>query len=159
MTKDSLGKNFDLQCVMTSCNEEKWLAVADRWLQSDNASNLMHEECGIETEVDDKSWSFLKARCQLLLQLYPTTKEVRILGIDIAHMNGKVVYWFTTTGIFLIERIQSRIDLIEFLSLQADLKMLEEDLIPHRRMCVLLRLAEKRILLSAIECAGQRIKK
>lgn len=88
----------------------------DRWLQSDNASNLMHEECGIETEVDDKSWSFLKARCQLLLQLYPTTKE-------------------------------------------ADLKMLEEDLIPHRRMCVLLRLAEKRILLSAIECAGQRIKK
>lgn len=36
----------------------------------------MHEECGIETEVEDKSWSFLKARCQLLLQLYPTTKEV-----------------------------------------------------------------------------------
>ncbi|XP_046444883.1 actin-histidine N-methyltransferase-like [Daphnia pulex] len=88
----------------------------DRWLQSDNASNLMHEECGIETEVDDKSWSFLKARCQLLLQLYPTTKE-------------------------------------------ADLKMLEEDLSSHRRMCVLLRLAEKRILLSAIECAAQRIKK
>jgi hypothetical protein len=43
--------------------------------------------------------------------------------------------------------------------LQADLKMLEEDLSSHRRMCVLLRLAEKRILLSAIECAAQRIKK
>lgn len=36
--------------------------------------------------------------------------------------------------------------------------MLEEDLGPHRRMCVLLRLAEKRILLSAIECATQKIK-
>lgn len=41
----------------------------------------MHEECGIETEVEDKSWSFLKARCQLLLQLYPTTKEVYFLEI------------------------------------------------------------------------------
>ena len=51
-------------------------------------------------------------------------------------------------------------DLIRFLVwLQADLKMLEEDLSSRRRMCVLLRLAEKRILLSAIECAAQRIKK
>lgn len=36
----------------------------------------MHEECGIETDVEIKSWSFLKSRCQLLLQLYPTTREV-----------------------------------------------------------------------------------
>jgi len=47
------------------------------WLQSDNSSNLMHEECGIDTEVENKSWSFLKARSELLLKLYPTTKEVR----------------------------------------------------------------------------------
>ncbi len=46
------------------------------WLQSENTANLMHAECGIETEVEDKSWSFLKGRCQLLLQLYPTTKDV-----------------------------------------------------------------------------------
>ena len=48
----------------------------DFWLQSENTSNLMHEECGIETEVEIKSWSFLKSRCQLLLQLYPITREV-----------------------------------------------------------------------------------
>lgn len=56
-----------------------WLLIgyrADWWLQSDHPSNLMHEECGIETEVESKAWSFLKTRCQLLVQLYPTTKEV-----------------------------------------------------------------------------------
>lgn len=77
-------------------NEELCFAVADRWLQSDNASNLMHEECGIETEVDDKSWSFLKARCQLLLQLYPTTKEVRSAHIPAYYItssnNGCAIY-------------------------------------------------------------------
>lgn len=61
-------------------NWAKWRRLlsicADAWLQSDNKTNLMHEECGIETEVEDKSWTFLKTRCQLLLQLYPTTKEV-----------------------------------------------------------------------------------
>lgn len=66
----------------------------------------MHEECGIETEVDDKSWSFLKARCQLLLQLYPTTKEVHT---GTQPMNCKVVG--TQLLEFLVmKRIQSRID-------------------------------------------------
>ena len=37
--------------------------------------------------------------------------------------------------------------------LQEDAKLLEDDLSPRRRMCVLLRLAEKRILLSAIDYA------
>lgn len=46
------------------------------WLDSSNCMNLLHEECGIETEVEDKCWSFLTARCRLLLRLYPTTIEV-----------------------------------------------------------------------------------
>ena len=37
--------------------------------------------------------------------------------------------------------------------------MLEDYLSPRRRMCVLLRLAEKRILLSAIDYATNKIKK
>jgi len=56
------------------------------WLQSENTANLMHAECGIETEVEDKSWSFLKGRCQLLLQLYPTTKDVNFT----AHYNIRI---------------------------------------------------------------------
>jgi len=86
------------------------------WLQSDNSSNLMYEECGIDTEVENKSWSFLKARSELLLKLYPTTKE-------------------------------------------EDLKLLETDLTPHQRSCVLLRFAEKRILLSTIEYASHKVRK
>ena len=39
----------------------------------------MHEECGIEAAVEDKAWSFLKNRCELLLKLYPTTKQVSSL--------------------------------------------------------------------------------
>lgn len=49
----------------------------DHWLQSANATNLMYEDCGIETLVEDKCWNFLAGRCQLLLRLYSTTKEVR----------------------------------------------------------------------------------
>jgi len=86
------------------------------WLQSENRSNLMHEECGIDTEVENKSWSFLKARSQLLLNMYPTTKD-------------------------------------------EDSKLLESDLSQHHRTCVLLRLAEKRILLSTIEYATHKIRK
>lgn len=81
MTKKSLGKTIgkhfimahvpvNIDCALLSSSAVDW------WLQSDHPSNLMHEECGIETEVESKAWSFLKARCQLLLQLYPTTKEV-----------------------------------------------------------------------------------
>jgi Rubisco LSMT substrate-binding len=58
-----------------SMNQE----ALEHWLQSANSANLMHEECGIETVVEDKCWTFLTGRCQLLLKLYRTTKEVIFL--------------------------------------------------------------------------------
>lgn len=95
----------------------------------------MHEECGMETAVEDKAWSFLKNRCQLLLKLYPTTKQVRFA-----------------------RQTSSRKRHVPF-SFQDDEKLLAEDVGQRRRMCVLLRLAEKRILLSGIDYASHKMRK
>lgn len=112
----------------------------DFWLNSENTSNLTHEDCGIETAVEDRAWSFLKTRCELLLKLYPTTKEVRCRTEQ-------------------IEQLDYTLPLMDGSPFQEDERLLAEDLGQRRRMCVLLRVAEKRILLSTIDYASHKIRK
>lgn len=44
------------------------------WLSNDKCSNdLLYLDCGLDTEVEIKTWTFLKTRISLLLKMFPTT--------------------------------------------------------------------------------------
>uniref|UniRef100_A0A1B6DPA2 protein-histidine N-methyltransferase n=1 Tax=Clastoptera arizonana TaxID=38151 RepID=A0A1B6DPA2_9HEMI len=45
------------------------------WIDHDRSTDLMHVDCALETELDNKTWSFLQARIKLLATLYPTKLE------------------------------------------------------------------------------------
>ena len=123
----------------------------DHWLQHQHCSNLKYDECGVETEVEDKCWTFLNGRCQLLLRLYRTTKDVQRSLSHLIHLN--CCHQINTVVFLVIIRPFFGADL------QEDLQLLQTDLNVHQRLCVLLRLAEKRILFSTMEYASNKIKK
>ncbi|XP_050299746.1 actin-histidine N-methyltransferase [Anthonomus grandis grandis] len=47
----------------------------DHWIQSEKCSDLQYPECALDTTLERKSWTFLKARLTLLLASYKTSLE------------------------------------------------------------------------------------
>ncbi|CAG9762489.1 unnamed protein product [Ceutorhynchus assimilis] len=47
----------------------------DHWIQSEKSSDLQYSECALDTALEHKSWTFLKARLSLLLASYKTKQE------------------------------------------------------------------------------------
>lgn len=44
------------------------------WLENDKcASDLLYQDCALETALETKTWAFLKIRLTLLLRAFPTT--------------------------------------------------------------------------------------
>lgn len=52
-------------------NEEQ----LNHWISSDRALDLLHIDCGLETELELKTWQYLQTRLMLLLRVFPTTLE------------------------------------------------------------------------------------
>lgn len=55
----------------------------DHWLENDRSCDLVYIDCALETEVENRTWTFLLARIKLLLSAYPTT-----LQADLELLNG-----------------------------------------------------------------------
>jgi len=47
----------------------------DKWIQSEKSSDLQYPDCALETSLELKSWTFLRARLNLLLSSYKTKIE------------------------------------------------------------------------------------
>lgn len=57
------------------------------WLENDKcATDLLYQDCALDTELEIKTWAFLKIRLILLLRAFPNTLDEDVTLID-THQN------------------------------------------------------------------------
>lgn len=70
------------------------------WLAPDKvASDLLYLDCALETELEIKTWNFLKMRLTLLLKTFPTSLEDDVALLDQHQKKGQQKLGHTKTMI------------------------------------------------------------
>lgn len=80
------------------------------WLAPDkSASDLLYLDCALETELEIKTWNFLKMRLTLLLKSFPTTLEDDINLLEQHQKKGQQKLSHTKTMIIQYRITEKRI--------------------------------------------------
>lgn len=80
------------------------------WLAPDKAaSDLLYLDCALETELEIKTWNFLKMRLTLLLKSFPTTLEDDINILEQHQKKGQQKLSHTKTMIIQYRITEKRI--------------------------------------------------
>ena len=109
------------------------------WLESDRPTDLMHVDCALETSLENKTWSFLYTRLQLLLKSFPTTLDEDLVLLNGGSTSATLTAAAITTGINYTNVPNNKLGHV-------------------RSMLIQFRVIEKYILNEALEYVKQRIK-